>query len=44
MEIISKILMGISYLVVQFIGFVLLTYLLFFAVVCIFTNRQPNKT
>lgn len=41
MEIISKIIMTVFNFVVQFIGFVLLFYMLCFAMVCIFT--QPEK-
>ena len=36
--------MGISYLVVQFIGFVLLVYLIFFAVICIFTHDSHPQS
>ena len=44
MEVISKILMAIFNLVVQFIGFIVLFYMLCFAVLCIFTHSNKSNT
>ena len=44
MEVISKILMAIFNLVVQFIGFIVLFYMLSFAVLCIFTHSNKSNT